>query len=52
MERWPSATRKWVKPENIRLTLAFLGDVDIDQIRPLEAAMDQNLGTDHLGGHQ
>ena len=34
---------RWVKPENIHLTLAFLGDVDIDRIRPLEAAMDQNL---------
>lgn len=34
---------KWVKPENIHLTLAFLGNVPIDQIRPLEAAMDSNL---------
>ena len=31
---------KWVKPENIHLTLVFLGNVPIDNIRPLEAAMD------------
>lgn len=37
------AHARWVKPENIHLTLAFLGDVDIDQIRPLEAAMDEHL---------
>ena len=37
------ADARWVKPENIHLTLAFLGDVDIARIRPLEAAMDQNL---------
>jgi 2'-5' RNA ligase len=29
--------------ENIHLTLAFLGNVPIDHIRPLEAAMDQAL---------
>lgn len=32
---------KWVKPENIHLTLAFLSEVAIGNIRPLEAAMDQ-----------
>jgi 2'-5' RNA ligase len=32
---------KWVKVESIHLTLAFLGNVPIDSIRPLEAAMDQ-----------
>ena len=32
---------KWVKPQNIHLTLAFLGNVSIDSIRPLEAAMDR-----------
>jgi len=31
---------KWVKPENIHLTLAFLGNVSIDKIRPLETALD------------
>jgi 2'-5' RNA ligase len=34
---------KWVKPENIHLTMAFLGNVSIDDIRPLETAMDRAL---------
>lgn len=34
---------KWVDPAKIHLTLAFLGEVDIDQIRPLEAALSQAL---------
>jgi 2'-5' RNA ligase len=39
--RGAHADVKWVKPENIHLTLDFLGHVDIDKIRPLEAAMAQ-----------
>ena len=31
---------KWVNPENLHLTLAFLGNVSIDKIRPVEAALD------------
>lgn len=34
---------KWVQPENIHLTLFFLGNMPIDNIRPLEAALDKNL---------
>jgi len=34
---------KWVNPKNIHLTLTFLGNIPIDNIRPLEAAMEQTL---------
>lgn len=34
---------KWVKPDSIHLTLAFLGNVPIDRIRPLESALDRAL---------
>jgi 2'-5' RNA ligase len=35
----PSALVRWSKPEQLHLTLRFLGDVPIEQIRQLEAAL-------------
>jgi len=41
--RHAHADIKWMKPENIHLTLAFLGETSIDLIRPLETALEQML---------
>jgi len=35
------ANVRWVKPRNIHLTLAFLGDLPIDRIEPLKTALDR-----------
>lgn len=32
---------RWTKPKDIHLTLAFLGDVPVEKINPLTAALDQ-----------
>ncbi len=37
------ANVRWIKPPNIHLTLAFLGDVPLEKIEPLKAALDQAL---------
>jgi 2'-5' RNA ligase len=34
---------RWVKPDGIHLTLAFLGDLAIDRIPPLKRALDNGL---------
>jgi 2'-5' RNA ligase len=34
---------RWVKPENIHLTLAFLGDIAVEKIPALKKALDQTL---------
>ena len=38
---------KWVNPENIHLTLKFLGNVPVDQIAPIAAAMKEATGDIH-----
>jgi 2'-5' RNA ligase len=34
---------RWVNPDNIHLTLKFLGDIDESQIEPIEHALARNL---------
>jgi RNA 2',3'-cyclic 3'-phosphodiesterase len=35
---------KWVKPENLHLTLAFLGDTDPERVAPVKALLDEVAG--------
>ncbi|VGO11526.1 RNA 2',3'-cyclic phosphodiesterase [Pontiella desulfatans] len=43
---------RWVKPNNIHLTLAFLGDLPVEKIQPLCKALDSHVqGTGALGLH-
>lgn len=37
------ANVRWVKPPNIHLTLAFLGDVAAEKLDPLKNALDKNI---------
>lgn len=37
------ANVRWVKPQNIHLTLAFLGDIPIQKLSPLKTALDANI---------
>ena len=37
------ANIRWVKPQNIHLTLAFLGDIPIQKLPPLKTALDENI---------
>ncbi|MEN8253854.1 MAG: RNA 2',3'-cyclic phosphodiesterase [Verrucomicrobiota bacterium] len=37
------ANIRWVKPQNIHLTLAFLGDIPLEKIQPLKTALDENI---------
>ena len=41
--RKTSANVRWVKPQNIHLTLAFLGDVPVQKLPPLKTALDENI---------
>ncbi|VGO22731.1 RNA 2',3'-cyclic phosphodiesterase [Pontiella sulfatireligans] len=34
---------RWVKPDSMHLTLAFLGQLPLDKIHPLEAALDTSV---------
>ena len=34
---------RWVKPQNIHLTLAFLGDLPIEKLPPLKSALDGSI---------
>ncbi|MEN7972308.1 MAG: RNA 2',3'-cyclic phosphodiesterase [Verrucomicrobiota bacterium] len=37
------ANVRWVKPQNIHLTLAFLGDIPIEKLDPLKTALDKGV---------
>ncbi len=46
--RWPPGAVRWVSPENVHLTLRFLGDTDPDQVAGLAAALRQ-VASAHRG---
>jgi 2'-5' RNA ligase len=41
--RWTGADVKWVEPENVHITLKFLGDIPFDDVDRLKAALHEGL---------
>lgn len=42
--RWPGRGIRWVKPDNMHLTLRFLGDTEIGKLPVLQAGLDEVVG--------
>jgi 2'-5' RNA ligase len=41
--RWSGADVKWVEPENVHITLKFLGDVPLDDVDRIKSALRKGL---------
>jgi 2'-5' RNA ligase len=41
--RWTGADVKWVEPENVHITLKFLGDIPLDDVDRLKTALHEGL---------